>query len=507
MDTGIYKDIAERTKGDIYIGVVGPVRTGKSTFIKRFMESLVIPNISDEFERARARDELPQSAGGRTVMTTEPKFIPDEAVKLTVGEGTELRVKMIDCVGYLIPEAIGTEENGEVRMVHTPWSEEPTPFDTAAEMGTRKVITEHSTIGMLVTTDGTIGDLPRDNYVGVEERAARELSEMGKPYAVILNSARPDSGEAVSLALSLEEKYGAPVALVNCLELNGEDIAHILEMILMEFPASEVKVKLPPWTSVLGEDHRLIAGITETVAKASAELDKLSSVGSGFLTAMNEGMGKLLAAYSENAAVTSDAPYVRMDKLEAGGGRGTVEIRLPEELYYSIISEISGIPMKDESELLAALRTLSDAKREFDKYSEAIRDLERTGYGIVMPEISDLKLEEPEILRQSGGYGVKIRATAPSIHMMKAEIRTEINPIVGTEAQSEELIRFLTKEFEEDPDTIWQSNMFGRSLHELVSDGIHTKLLHLPDDARAKFGETLSKVINEGSQGLICIIL
>ncbi len=504
MDYSIYKDIAERTNGDIYIGVVGPVRTGKSTFIKRFMESLVIPNITNEYDKGRARDELPQSAGGRTVMTTEPKFIPDEAVRIHLGEGTELAVKMVDCVGYLIPEAMGNEENGEVRMVHTPWSDQPMPFETAAEMGTRRVITDHATIGMLVTTDGTIGDFGRDNYVGVEERVVKELREMGKPFALILNSARPESAEAMSLAMKLEEKYGAPVALVNCMELNGEDIAHILEMVLMEFPVREITVKLPMWTTVVGEGHPLAVGIGEAVAAASENVGKLSTVGTDFLSSVNVSMGKLLSSYGGQVP---EGDAATLEKLEPGKGSGTVEVRLPESLYYTVISEISGIPMENESDLLTALRTLSEAKRTYDKYSEAIMAVEQMGYGIVMPEVEDLKLEEPELVHQAGGYGVKIRASAPSVHMIKADIRTEINPIVGTESQSEELIRFLAKEFEENPDTVWQSKMFGRSLHELVSDGIHTKLLHLPDDARAKFGETLTKIINEGSQGLICIIL
>jgi len=503
MDNSIFKDIAERTNGDIYIGVVGPVRTGKSTFIKRFMESMVIPNIVNEYDRERARDELPQSAGGKTVMTTEPKFIPDEAVKIQVGDNVELKVKMIDCVGYLVPEAMGGEENGEVRMVHTPWSDSPVPFDTAAETGTKKVISEHSTIGMLVTTDGTIGDFSRDNYVGVEERVARELSAIGKPFAVILNSAKPDSPEAVELAMKLEEKYGAPVALVNCMELNGEDISHILEMVLMEFPVREIAVKLPVWTSVLDEEHKLIKGIHETVGKAAESVQKLSTVTNAFLEIMNEGLSKLLATYGETEKVTC----AFLEKLEPGTGSGAVEIRLPEVLYYNVISEISGIPMKNESDLLETLKSLSEVKKEYDKYSDAIRSVAQSGYGIVMPDVEDLHLEEPEIVRQSGGYGVKIRASAPSVHLIKADIETEINPIVGTEQQSEEFIRFLTKEFEEKPEAVWQSNMFGRSLHELVSDGINNKLHHLPDDARVKFGETLSKIINEGSQGLICIIL
>ncbi len=503
MDNSIYKDIAERTKGDIYIGVVGPVRTGKSTFIKRFMETAVIPNIVNEYDRERARDELPQSAGGKTVMTTEPKFIPDEAVKLRLSDNVELKVRMVDCVGYLVPEAIGGEENGEVRMVHTPWSDTPVPFDAAAEEGTRRVISEHSTIGMLVTTDGTVGDFTRDHYVGAEERTAKELSAIGKPFAVILNSARPESSEAVELAMKLEEKYGAPVALVNCLELNGDDIAHILEMVLMEFPVREVSVRMPVWTSVLDGEHRLIKGITDTVGKAAESLSRLSTVAGTFMDAMNEGLGRILTSYGE----AGEESCAVLEQIDPGKGSAAVEIRLPEALYYSVISEISGIPMKNESDLLETLRSLSAVKKEFDKYSEAIRAVDSRGYGVVMPDVTDLHLEEPEIVRQSGGCGVRIRASAPSVHMIRANIETEINPIVGTEQQSEEFIRFLTKEFEEKPESVWESNLFGRSLYELVNDGIHSKLDHLPDDARLKFGETLSKIINEGSQGLICILL
>jgi len=503
MENSIYRDIAERTGGDIYIGVVGPVRTGKSTFIKKFMESMVIPNMVNEYDRERARDAMPQSAGGKTVMTTEPKFIPDDAVQIKVGDSTELKVKMIDCVGYLVPEAIGCEENGEMRMVHTPWSDDPVPFDTAAETGTKKVITEHSTIGMLVTTDGTIGDLSRDHYVGAEERVAEELNSMGKPFAVILNSAKPESAEAVELALRLEEKFGAPVALVNCMELNGEDISHILEMVLMEFPVREISVQLPAWTSVLEDDHPLIRGINETVTKASENIGKLSSIAGGFADTVREGIHKLISSCDEEEIRSMTV----IDKLEPGKGSGSISVHLPEALYYDIISEISGIPMKNESDLLASLKSLSAAKREFDKYREAIESVNTRGYGIVMPEIGDLQLKEPEIIRQAGGYGVRICASAPSVHMIKANIETEINPIAGTEQQSEELIRFLTKEIDRNPEAIWESNMFGRSLYELVNDGLQNKLEHLPDDARVKFGETLSKIINEGSQGLICIIL
>lgn len=502
-DTSIYRDIAKRTKGDVYIGVVGPVRCGKSTFIKKFMESVVIPNMKGEFERDRARDELPQSAGGKTVMTTEPKFIPDEAVSIDFGDDVNLRVKLVDCVGYMIPEALGGEEDGNRRMVHTPWHDEPVPFGEAAEFGTKKVITEHATIGMLVTTDGTIGDFSRDHYAGVEERIAAELTEIGKPFAVILNSAHPESESAVSLAMKLEDKYKAPVALVNCMELNSDDIWHILAMVLEEFPAKETDIILPAWTSVLPDDHKLKNGIREAVVSASTEMKRLRDVKESFAGILTNGLTKAVersGEYSENVNVD-------VMKTDAGAGIVTMTVSFPDGLYYDIISEITGIQMRNESELLEALSNLSEAKRELDKYREAIAEVDEKGYGIVMPEIGSLKLEDPEIIRQAGSYGVRLRASAPSIHMIRTNIETEINPIVGTEQQSEEMISYLMKEFEDNPTAIWESNMFGRSLYELVNDGLHAKLEHMPDDARQKFGETLSKIINEGSQGLICIIL
>ncbi|MBQ2725521.1 MAG: stage IV sporulation protein A [Clostridia bacterium] len=502
-DTSIYRDIAERTGGDVYIGVVGPVRTGKSTFIKKFMENAVIPGIEGEFERERARDELPQSAGGRTVMTTEPKFIPDEGISVRTKDGTSMRVKLVDCVGYMIPEALGGTEDGNARMVHTPWHENPVPFEEAAEYGTRKVITDHSSIGMLVTTDGTIGEFSRDNYTGVEERVAAELTELGKPFAVILNSAQPDREESVNLAMKLEEKYNAPVALVNCMELNADDIWQILGMLLEEFPAKQVDIELPSWMAVLPEDHRLKNAVREAAAAASCEIRRLRDVREGFAAALSEGMNRAAASigtYSEPAEV-------KIVKADAGSGCAFMTVRLPEGLYYDVISEMTGIPMKDETELMGVLTGLSEAKREFDKYREAIRDVNEKGYGIVMPTVENLTLEEPKIVRQSGSYGVKLKASAESIHMVKTNIETEINPIVGTEQQSEEMVGYLMKEFEDDPRSLWESNLFGRSLYDLMTDGLHAKLEHMPEDARQKFGETLSKIINEGSQGLICIIL
>ncbi len=502
-DTSIYRDIAERTGGNVYIGVVGPVRTGKSTFIKKFMENVVIPGIPGEFERERARDELPQSAGGRTVMTTEPKFIPDEGVSIQTKDGTSMRVKLVDCVGYMIPEALGGTEDGNTRMVHTPWHEAPVPFEEAAEYGTRKVITDHSSIGMLVTSDGTIGEFSRDNYTGVEERVAAELTELGKPFAVILNTANPAREESVNLAMKLEEKYNAPVALVNCMELNADDIWQILGMLLEEFPAKQVDIELPSWTAVLPEDHRLKNAVREAAVTASGEIRRLRDVREGFAAALSEGVNQAAASIGTYA----DPAEVKIEKTDAGTGCASITVRLPEGLYYDVISEMTGIPMKNETELMGALTGLSDAKRELDKYRDAIRDVNEKGYGIVMPTAENLTLEEPQIVRQAGSYGVKLKASAASIHMVKTNIETEINPIVGTEQQSEEMVGYLMKEFEEDPGAIWESNLFGRSLYDLMTDGLHAKLEHMPDDARQKFGETLSKIINEGSQGLICIIL
>ncbi|MGM9652829.1 MAG: stage IV sporulation protein A [Eubacteriales bacterium] len=499
----IYRDIATRTGGDIYIGVVGPVRSGKSTFIKKFMETAVIPNIQGEHDRTRARDELPQSAGGRTVMTTEPKFIPDEAVQITVGDCGRVNVRMIDCVGYLIPDAIGNTENGTPRMVHTPWSEEPLPFEVAAETGTRRVINEHSTIGMLVTTDGSFGDIPRQSYVESEERVARELSAIGKPFAVILNSAKPDAPESEELALALEKKYEAPVALVNCLEVNAEDIAQILKMVLMEFPLRSLELRLPGWMGALEGEHWLRAAVSDTALRTARGIRKVGQAAEQYADAFSAALAEVL----KGNAPEDQKPSVRMDSIDFGSGCASASLLLPDALYYRIIGELTGIGITSERELLAVLRSLTAAKREYDKYAEAIRELDEHGYGIVMPDVDSLTLEEPEIVKQAGGYGVRLRASAPSVHMIRASIETEINPIVGTEQQSEELVKNLLREFEEDPKQIWESNLFGRSLYELVNDGLHAKLAHMPDEARHKLGETLSRVINEGSGGLICIIL
>ncbi len=487
----IYKDIAERTGGDIYIGVVGPVRTGKSTFIKRFMEALVLPNIAEGYSRERARDEMPQSAAGKTVMTTEPKFIPDEAVQINIDGCSNLKVKMVDCVGYLVSEALGTIEDGQPRMVRTPWREEPMPFVEAAEMGTHKVISEHSTIGMLVTTDGSIGDISRGSYVEAEERIVNELKALGKPFAMILNSAHPESDSAVALAYELEAKYNVPVALVSCIDLDAEDIRHILELVLHEFPVTEIKISMPEWTTALEDDHSIKTGVLASIHGCADKVNKAGDIKDAF------------APLAENEYIKS----ATVDDIDLGTGKAHISVQMKDGLYYDVISQMTGFEIGGEQELISLLRSLAEMKTRYDKVEAALDEAEERGYGIVMPDVSELHLADPEIVKQPGGYGVKLRASAQSIHMIRANIETEINPIVGTEQQSEDLVKYMLNEFEEDPQRIWQSNMFGKSLYELVNEGLHTKLEHMPEASRVKLSETLERIINEGSGGLICIIL
>ncbi len=487
----IYSDIAQRTGGDIYIGVVGPVRTGKSTFIKRFMEALVLPNIADGYSKERARDEMPQSAAGKTVMTTEPKFIPDEAVPINIDSCSTFRVKMVDCVGYIVPEALGTIEDGQPRMVRTPWRSEPMPFVEAAEMGTHKVISEHSTIGMLVTTDGSIGDISRPSYVEAEERIVSELKALGKPFAVILNSARPQSDDAIALAYELEAKYEVPVALVSCIDLDAEDIRHILELVLHEFPVSEVKICLPEWTTALNDEHKIKCSLLDDIRECAGKVKKAGDIKEAF------------ASLSDNEYLKSST----INEIDLGTGCATISTTMRDGLYYDVISELTGFDIGGEEELISLLKSLAEMKERYDRIESALDEAEERGYGIVMPDVRELHLAEPEIVKQAGGYGVRLRASAQSIHMIRANIETEINPIVGTEQQSEDLVKYMLKEFEEDPARIWSSNMFGKSLYELVNEGLHSKLEHMPEASRKKLSETLERIINEGSGGLICIIL
>lgn len=487
----IYNDIAKRTQGDIYIGVVGPVRTGKSTFIKKFMDLLVLPNIENEHIRERAVDELPQSAAGRTIMTTEPKFIPNEAVKISVQDNASFNVRMIDCVGYCVNGAQGHTEDGQPRMVTTPWFEEDIPFDKAAEIGTEKVIREHSTIGLVVTTDGSICDIPRYEYVAAEERVVSELKSIDKPFIILLNSSQPESDGAKKMQDELKEKYGVPVFLFSCAEMEIADINEIMRSILFEFPVKEIGINLPGWIDALPSEHYLKESIYKSIRNATEHINKISHIDA------------MIPQIEENEYLAA----ARVSEISLGNGTAIINTEANEGLFYSVLGETTGLPITNDEELVSMLCSLSQAKKEYDKISYALMQVRQTGYGIVSPSIEELSLKEPEIIRQGGRYGVRLQASAPSIHMIRADIETEVNPIVGSEKQSEELVHYLLSEFESDPVKIWESNIFGKSLHELVNEGLQTKLSKMPEDARGKLQETLQRIINEGSGGLICIIL
>lgn len=492
MDSrNIYQDIAQRTGGDIYIGVVGPVRTGKSTFIKKFMENLVLPNIESEYFRERAIDELPQSAAGKTIMTTEPKFIPEEAVRISLEKNAELNVRMIDCVGYIVPSSLGYVENEQPRMVMTPWFEQEIPFNLAAEIGTQKVIQEHSTIGLVVTSDGSISDIPREEYEEAEERVIRELQELEKPFAVLLNCQYPGSSEARALSEQMQERYGVPVLSVNCLDLTEEDIRQILSSVLMEFPVKEIKVNIPRWILSLAPGHWLKEELYQAICSACGEIHRINHVA--------EQLSKIEACESISQA--------QVTGMDLGHGKVLLSISVKPNLFYDILSEATGLEIGGEEGLLPCLCRLAQIKKEYDKVKGALEEVAATGYGIVMPSLDELSLEEPQIVKQGGRYGVRLKASAPSIHMMRADITTEVSPIVGSEKQSEELVMSLLHEFEDDPQKIWGSNIFGKSLHELVNEGLHNKLYRMPADARLRMQETIERIINEGCNGLICIIL
>lgn len=490
-NASIYKDIAERTGGDIYLGIVGPVRTGKSTFIKQFMDKLVLPHISEDYLKERANDELPQSSSGRTIMTTEPKFVPEKGAKITVDDNSSFNVRLIDCVGYIVPSALGYIEGNEPRMVMTPWFEEPVPFNMAAEIGTRKVINEHSTIGLVISTDGSISDIPREEYAEAEERVINELKAINKPFIMLLNCMYPNSEEARTTAEELCRKYGVTVLPVNCLELNEDSIKEILSKILFEFPVKEICISYPKWINALPLDHWLRNDITEKI-KQSAEQIKVIRDIDGFTKAFKGG---------ENikSAVT--------ESVDLGGGCANIELNIKESLFYKILCETTGLSINDEQELMENISELASMKKEYSRVKDALAEVEATGYGIIMPDIDELRLEEPEIVKQGGRYGVKLKASAPSIHLMKANITTEVSPIVGSEKQSEDLVMYLLSGFEEDPVKIWDSNIFGKSLHDLVNEGLHTKLARMPMDARMRVQETVERVINEGCNGLVCILL
>lgn len=487
----LYQQIAERTQGDIYIGVVGPVRTGKSTFIKKFMDLLVIPNIKNEYSKERARDELPQSAAGRTIMTTEPKFVPNEAVTIVVDENIELKARMIDCVGYLVKGALGYLEESAPRMVMTPWYDTQIPFGEAAEIGTRKVIHEHSTIGIVITTDGSIAEITRNEYVEAEERVINELKSINKPFIVVLNSANPYAQETMLLREELEEKYHVPVVIANCARLNIDDINNILEKVLYEFPVMEIGINMPRWFCALQDNHWLKTDMLNAIREVFKDIKNIRQIKNS------------VSKFEEYDFIKRSC----IDKISLGEGTMLVDINIKDGLFYRILSDMTGIEIEGEHKLIELMKDFSRIKTEYDKIEYALHEVKIRGYGIVTPQIDEMTLEEPEIVKQGNKFGVRLKASAPSVHMIRADIETEIAPLVGTEKQSEELVNYLLKEFENEPGKIWESNIFGKSLHELVSEGLQNKLHRMSEGSQMKLQETLQRIINDGCGGLICIIL
>ncbi|OIK12282.1 stage IV sporulation protein A [Bacillus sp. MUM 13] len=487
----IFKDIAERTGGDIYLGVVGAVRTGKSTFIKKFMELVVIPNIGTEADRARAQDELPQSAAGKTIMTTEPKFVPNQAASIHVSEGLDVNIRLVDCVGYTVPGAKGYEDENGPRMIHTPWYEEPIPFHEAAEIGTRKVIQDHSTLGVLITTDGTIGEIPRKDYLQAEERVVEELKEVGKPFIMIVNSVQPHHPDTVALKENLQDKYDIPVLAMSVEGMRETDVYSVLREALYEFPVLEVNVNLPSWVMVLRENHWLRESYQEAVKETVKDIKRLRDV------------DRVVGHFNDFEFID----HASLAGIEMGQGVAEIDLYAPDELYDDILKEIVGVEIRGKDHLLSLMQDFAYAKAEYDQVADALKMVKQTGYGVAAPSLNDMSLDEPEIIRQGSRFGVRLKAVAPSIHMIKVDVESEFAPIIGTEKQSEELVRYLMQDFEDNPLSIWNSDIFGRSLSSIVREGIQAKLSLMPENARYKLKETLERIINEGSGGLIAIIL
>lgn len=488
----IFQDIATRTKGEIYIGVVGPVRTGKSTFIKKFMDLLVIPNIADDIERQRNIDELPQSGAGRTVMTTEPKFVPDQGVEISVGDAISMRVRLVDSVGFPVEGAVGyVEEDGSPRLVHTPWFDEAIPFEEAAEVGTRKVIADHSTLGIVVTADGTFGELGRNAFVSAERRAIEELKNIGKPFMVILNTAEPYSAPALETAGEMEEEYGVPVVPIDCSRLNDDDLRLILEQALLEFPVAEVNISLPDWVEELPPSHWLRQKFEDSVAEVMHGLKRLRDVDAAIET-----LNRLEFVQD-----------VILERMELGTGIASIEMTAREELFYDVLEEIVGTDLPGPAALMRVVQDMATARKEYERVAAGLSEARDRGYGIVAPVLDDINFEEPELMRKGNQFGVRLRANAPSLHILRADIATEVTPIIGTEKQSEQLVNYLMEKFEDDPAKIWQSDIFGKSLHELLFEGLQDKLYAMPGNAQQKMRETVQRILNEGGGGLICIII
>ncbi|GAV22294.1 stage IV sporulation protein A [Carboxydothermus pertinax] len=487
----LFRDIAQRTGGNIYISAVGPVRTGKSTLVKKFMELLILPNIKNVYDRERAKDELPQSGAGRTIMTTEPKFIPNEAIEININSSVKANVRLVDVVGYPVVGALGYEEEDGPRMVLTPWFEEEIPFAEAAEIGTRKVITDHSTMAFLVTTDGTITDIPRENYLAAEERVVEELKQLDKPFIIVLNTTHPNAPETKALAEELEQKYDVTVIPVDVAELGLNDLNNLLENLLYEFPLVDVNFNLPQWIEELDATHWLKEKFTQAVHEALKQVKKVKDVNNAVVRLAED-------EYVDN---------VELENLDMGTGQASIKVAAKEGLFYRILEEVSGYAIRGEHELLRLMKELSYAKKEYDKVAIALKEVKETGYGVVTPRLEEMNLEEPELIRQGNRFGVRLRASAPSMHIIRADITTEITPIIGTEKQCEELVQYMLKEFEENPKKIWESEIFGKSLHDLVREGIQNKLHRMPENAQVKLQETLQRIVNDGGGGLICIII
>jgi len=487
----IYRDIAERTQGDIYVGVVGPVRTGKSTFIKKFMDTMVIPKINNTYKKERAKDELPQSGSGKTIHTTEPKFVPNEAIEITIDDDVNFKVRLIDCVGYIVKGALGYLEDDEPKMVNTPWYEYEIPFEDAAEIGTRKVITDHSTIGLLVTTDGSITGLAREDYVEAEERVVEELKSINKPFVVVLNTKNINSPETEILKNDLEKKYDVTVQVMDVFNMTEKDIEKLFNQVLTEFPVKEINIDMPVWVEKLSPDHWLKKEFFKIVKGMCQNINKIKDIKPIFNDAKN----------TENLGASA------LEQINLGDGTAKMLLKPSEDIFYKVLSENCDVNVSSESDLIVLIKELNAAKKEYDKIKDALIDVKETGYGLVAPQLSEMSFEEPEIVKQGSKFGVKLKASAPSLHFIKADIKTEISPIMGSEKESEELVKALMEQYDKDPASLWQSNMFGKSLEVLVKEGLQNKLYKMPEDVQTKIQKTLQKIINEGSGGLICIIL
>ena len=487
----LYRDIAGRCEGDIYIGVVGPVRTGKSTFIKRFMELLVLPNIENANRRERAQDELPVSGAGRTITTTEPKFVPNEAVEVHLRDQAAFRVRLVDCVGYLIDGALGVSEGEETRMVRTPWFDHDIPFEDAAEIGTRKVIQEHAAVGVVVTTDGTVTELPREAYEAAEERVILELKALGKPFVIVLNTLNPEGAQAQALRKTLSDRYDVAVSAMNVDSARLSEINDLMESLLFEFPLTEIRLDVPGWLSALDANHYLVESVMAAARDAAGQMERVRDY------------RKLIETANANEYIDE----MRATRIRLNEGAVEMKAEMADGLFFRVLGEASGQQVEGEEHLLKLMKELVDAKREYDRVKDALESVKETGYGLVPPEMDELTLEEPEIIRQGTRFGVRLKAGAPSLHMIRVDIETEVSPIVGTEKQSEELVQSLVGSFESDPKSLWETEIFGRTLNELVKEGLSGKLMRMPDDVRMKVQKSLSKIINEGNGGMICILL